>query len=84
MGESILPVLIESIDDRMGDPWEEAVLLGEANWARRVDARRLRAELERKAGALPRRAVELRYAVCARKRVEHPAGTLAITAEDVF
>jgi AAA+ ATPase superfamily predicted ATPase len=130
LGESILPVLIDAIDDRMGGPWEEAfrahlrrlaasgdlgpgvvavgrfwtaaaepaeidavvlagrareaVLVGEAKWARRVDARRLRGELERKAGALPRRAAGLRYAVCARERVEHADGTLAITAEDVF
>jgi hypothetical protein len=62
----------------------EAVLLGEAKWAKRVDAAPLHAELQRKAEALPRRAAELRYAVCARERVDNAAGVLAITAEDVF
>jgi uncharacterized protein len=62
----------------------EAVLVGEAKWSRRVDGRALRAELERKAGVLPRLAVEPRYAICARERVERPGGTLAITARDVF
>jgi uncharacterized protein len=60
------------------------VLLGQAKWARRVDARRLRDELGRKAGALPRRAAEPHYAVCARERVENAGGTVAITAEDIF
>ena len=130
LGESILPVLLDSIDDHMGGPWEEAfrdhlrrraaagdlgadivaigpfwtsaadpmeidavalagrgreaVLLGEAKWARRVSAPPLRADLERKARALPRLAENPRYAICAREHVEDAAGALAIAAEDIF
>lgn len=130
LGQSILPVLLSSLDDHMGGPWEEAfrghlrrmaaegelggeivavgsfwtsaedsaeidavalagrareaVLLGEAKWARRVNAARLRAELERKSGVLPRLASEPRYAVCARDRVDNAGGTLAITAAEIF
>jgi AAA+ ATPase superfamily predicted ATPase len=130
LGDSILPVLLDSIDDQMGGPWEEAfrdhlrrlaasgelgpdvvgvgpfwtaaadpaeidavvlagrgreaVLIGEAKWAKRVDGARLRLELERKAEALPRLAAEPRYAVCARERVDSADDVLAITAEDVF
>ncbi len=130
LGESILDVLLDSLDDHMGRPWEEAfrdhlrrraaagdlgpgivaigpfwtaaadpseidavalagrgreaVLLGEAKWAKRVDAAPLRAELQRKAEALPRRAAELRCAVCARERVDNAAETLAVTAGDIF
>ena len=130
LGESILPVLLDSIDDHMGGPWEEAfrdhlrrlaaagelgedvvaigpfwtagadpaeidavalagrrreaVLLGEAKWARRVDAGPLRAELERKARALPRLASNPRYAICARERVDDAGDALAITAAEIF
>jgi len=130
LGESILPVLVDSIDGQMGGPWEaafrdhlrlraaagelgegvvavgpfwtaaadpteidavalagrgrEAVLVGEAKWARRVDGGRLRAELERKAQALPRLADGVRYAICARERVDDPGDALQITAEDIF
>ncbi|HEY8808391.1 MAG TPA: ATP-binding protein [Solirubrobacterales bacterium] len=130
LGQSILPVLLKSLDDHMGGPWEEAfrdhlrrlaaagelgedivaigrfwtsaddpaemdavalagrgreaVLLGEAKWAKRVSAAPLRAELERKAAALPRLGSDLRYAICARERVGNAADVLAITAEDIF
>ncbi len=130
LGQSILPVLLSSLDDHMGGPWEEAfrdhlrrlaeagelgdevvaigpfwtsaedpaeidavalagrgreaALLGEAKWAKRVNAARLRAELERKSRALPRLADEPRYAVCGRERIDADAGVLAITAEEIF
>lgn len=130
LGQSILPVLLRSLDDYMGGPWEEAfrdhlrrlasagelgadvvaigpfwtsaedaaeidavalagrrreaVLLGEAKWAKRVNAARLRAELERKSAALPRLATEPRYAVCGRERIDNAEETLAITAQDIF
>lgn len=130
LGESILPVLLDSIDDHMGGPWEEAfrdhlrmlaargdlvpdvvavgpfwtaaadsaeidavalagrgreaVLIGEAKWAKRVDAGRLRAGLERKAEALPRLAAQPRYAVCARESVDKAGDMLTITAADIF
>ncbi len=130
LGQSILPVLLSSLDDHMGGPWEEAfrdhlrkradagelgdnivaigpfwtsaedpaevdavalagqrreaVLLGEAKWAKRVNGARLRAELERKSAALPRLADELRYAICARERVDNADDVLAVTAADIF
>lgn len=130
LGQSILPVLLRSLDDHMGIPWEaafrdhlrlraaagdlggdvvaigpfwtsaedpteidavalagrrrEAVLLGEAKWTKRINAARLRAELERKSAALPRPADEPRYAICARERIDGGDGVLAITAEDIF
>ncbi|MGH9381245.1 MAG: ATP-binding protein [Thermoanaerobaculia bacterium] len=62
----------------------EAVLVGEAKWAKRIDAARAVRQLELKAAALPRRAPELRYAVAARETVTHPHGTLAVTAGDIF
>jgi AAA+ ATPase superfamily predicted ATPase len=130
LGASILPVLIESIDDQMGGPWEaafrdhlrkraaagelgegvvaigpfwtaaadpteidavalagrrrEALLVGEAKWARRVNGGDLRGELERKAQALPRLAENARYAICARERIDNPGDALKITARDIF
>jgi uncharacterized protein len=130
LGESILPVLLDSIDDQMGGPWEEAfrdhlrrlaasgelgpgvvavgpfwtaaadsaeidavalagrgreaVLIGEAKWAKRVDGGSLRAGLERKAEALPRLAAQPRYVVCAREKVDNAEGLMAVTAEDIF
>jgi uncharacterized protein len=130
LGQSILPVLLASLDDYMGGPWEEAfrdhlrdlaaagelgedivaigpywtsaeepveidavalagrrreaALFGEAKWAKRANAAKLRAELERNSSALPRLAEAPRYAVCARERVDNADGVLAITAADVF
>ncbi|HVD38490.1 MAG TPA: ATP-binding protein [Solirubrobacterales bacterium] len=62
----------------------EAVLLGEAKWARRVNGTRLRADLEGKAIGLPRVSGKPRFAICARDSVDGGEGILRITAEDVF
>jgi uncharacterized protein len=61
-----------------------AVLIGEAKWKKRVDATRLRAELERKALGLPRLAPQPRYAICAREIVDRAGDALSITAADIF
>lgn len=62
------------------------VLVGEAKWARRVDARRVARELARKAEALPGLSAEapLRFAVAARERVDNGEGVVAVTAAEVF
>jgi AAA+ ATPase superfamily predicted ATPase len=62
----------------------EAVLVGEAKWSRQASGPALRAELERKAEALPKLSPDPTYAVCARKKVKDPADVLAITAADIF
>lgn len=130
LGDSILPVLIDSLDQHMGGPWEEAfrihlrrlaaqgdlgdeivaigpfwtagadpgeidavalagrsreaVLFGEAKWRKRVDGSRLRADLERKAAAVPDRAEKPRLAVCARETVDGADDLLRVTAADIF
>ena len=62
-----------------------ATLVGEARWARRVDGRRLRWELERKAQALPRVRPDVRFAVAAREEVTDSDETLLrVTAADIF
>jgi uncharacterized protein len=64
---------------------EEAVLLGEAKWARTANGARIVRELERKAGALPLLAPNPSYAVCARDRITNPPPTVtAITAAEIF
>jgi AAA+ ATPase superfamily predicted ATPase len=130
LGDSILPVLVDSLDHHMGGPWEEAfrihlrrlaaqgdlgdeivaigrfwtsaadpgeidavalagrsreaVLFGEAKWRKRVDGLRLRADLERKAEAVPDRAQKPRFAVCARETVDGGDDLLQVTAADIF
>ncbi len=61
----------------------EAILLGEAEWTRRVNGPALVRELQRKAHALPRVRHDVRFAVCAREHVEGGAD-LVVTAEDIF
>ena len=61
------------------------LLVGEAKWARSVDARPVRRALERKAHRLPKPpAGDLQVSVCARERVTNAEGVLAVTAADVF
>lgn len=62
----------------------EAVLLGEAKWRKRADGGRIRAELDRKALAVPKLATEPRFAVCARETVEGPEDLIRVTAADIF
>jgi hypothetical protein len=64
---------------------EEAVVLGEAKWARRADGGRIVHDLERKATALPRIQPELRYVACAREHLTNmPSTAIALTAVDIF
>jgi hypothetical protein len=63
----------------------EAVLVGECKWARKVDGRRTRGELQRKAAALPKLREPLRFAIGAREAVENvEADILPVTAVDIF
>ncbi|MCT9931361.1 DUF234 domain-containing protein [Planotetraspora sp. A-T 1434] len=128
LGETVLPVLMASLDDHMGDPWENAfrdhlrhrareigpevvaigpwwlgdgqhqidavalsgrsrtpVLVGEAKWAEKVNAGRLKADLASKAAHLTRTPGDLRYAVAARQTIVNAdAETLCVTAAAVF
>src|SRR5207244_1773877 len=61
----------------------EAVVVGEAKWARSVDGRAITRELHRKLTALPRYRDDVRVAVCAREEVRGGAD-LIVTAEDIF
>jgi AAA+ ATPase superfamily predicted ATPase len=62
-----------------------AVLIGEAKWARSLDARTVLRDLERKSHALPDLAPDLRMSVCARERVSQiTSDLLVVTAADIF
>jgi len=62
----------------------EAVLVGEAKWARVADGQREGRLLRAKAQALPRVREDLEIAVCAREQVRSSAGVRVFTAEDLF
>jgi len=63
----------------------EAVLVGEAKWAKRIDGRALVADLERRGSRLPRRGDAVTYVVCSRSAMgDVPAGAIALTAADIF
>ncbi|GIW20810.1 MAG: hypothetical protein KatS3mg065_1106 [Chloroflexota bacterium] len=61
----------------------EVTWVGEARWARRVDAGPIIAALRRKAAVLSRARPGLRVAVAAREAVSGPVD-LAVTAADIF
>lgn len=61
------------------------VLVGEAKWAERLDARPVEADLYRRAGALADDVTGIRLAVCARREVRNASpDTLVVTADDIF
>ena len=63
----------------------EATLVGEAKWAKVIDARPVLRTLERKAQGLPRVRHPLRLAICAREQLRNvPAGSFRVTAADIF
>jgi AAA+ ATPase superfamily predicted ATPase len=63
----------------------EATLVGEAKWAKVIDARPVLRTLERKAQGLPRVRHPLRLAICAREQLRDvPAGSFRVTAADIF
>jgi uncharacterized protein len=69
----------------LAGPSHQAVLLGEAKWARSQSADALARDLERKSTALPALADKLTLAVCAREVLRDvPEGVIAVTAEDIF
>jgi uncharacterized protein len=80
LGKPVLVAMLAALAGRGRVP----VLAGEAKWARRVDGRRLASQLEQKSRALPGVDQPLKLAVCAREQVDDPAGTLAVTAADIF
>jgi AAA+ ATPase superfamily predicted ATPase len=64
---------------------KDAVLVGECKWARKVDARRIRRDLEHKSTALPKLQEPLEFAIAARDTIENAdADVLPITAPDIF
>lgn len=61
------------------------VAVGEAKWAKQVDASRIKNRLVAKAAALTPEVADLRYIICARERVDNAdPQTLAITADEIF
>ena len=62
----------------------EAVLVGEAKWARQVDGSPIARELAAKARSLSRVREPLRYAVAARESVRPAEDVLPVTAAEVF
>jgi AAA+ ATPase superfamily predicted ATPase len=129
LGDGILPVLLQELDDFMGPRYEEAfrahlrrlasegmlgpevvaigpywtaaadpaeidavvlagrrreaILVGEAKWARRLNATPVTRDLARKSAHLPRVRDDLRLVVCARDRIDGHAD-MALTANDIF
>jgi uncharacterized protein len=61
-----------------------AVAVGECKWAEQVAASALLPKLTERSLALPRRADQMRYVVCARNEVTRAEGVLPVTAADIF
>jgi AAA+ ATPase superfamily predicted ATPase len=61
-----------------------AVLVGEAKWSKRVDARPVLRALHRKSERLPKVSDDARFCVCARDRVTHAGEAMTVTAQDIF
>ena len=61
-----------------------ATLVGEAKWARTVNGNQIARSLAEKAKRLPRISDGVRYAVCAREKVESDRSILTVTARDIF
>jgi len=69
----------------LASPGRQAVVIGEAKWARRVRASGLVADMVRGAARLPDVAADPTFVVGARESVvQVPRGTLAVTARDIF
>ncbi len=76
------PVEIDAV--ALSGRGREAVLLGEAKWSRTADGASLRADLERKADALPKTSAAPTCAICARERVTRADRVLVLTASEIF
>lgn len=80
-GQHEIDALVLAEPDRTREP----VLAGEAKWAKTGSAARIKAKLVHKAAKVTKNPEALRYAVCARDRVDNAdAETLAVTSGDIF
>lgn len=80
-GGNEIDAVVVAQPDRVRVP----VAVGEAKWARRIDAARVRNKLAAKAAALTDDAADLRYLLCAREEVAGAGpDLLTVTAADIF
>ncbi len=62
----------------------EAVLIGEAKWAKSVNGTRVLSQLQHKEPSLPKRNPTMKYSICARDQIQGDGPWLPITAADIF